>query len=118
MSSRRDWDYLEDMRVAIERIQRYLTSLSREEFEQDEKTQDAVIRNLEIIGEAAKNVSATTRRDYAILPWKDLAGVRDKLIHQYFGVNLAIVWKIATDELPPLLPLVSEIQDALASTDQ
>ncbi len=80
MSSRRDWDYLEDMRVAIERIQRYLTSLSRAEFEQDEKTQDAVIRNLEIIGEAAKNVSA--------------------------------------DELPPLLPLVSEIQDALASTDQ
>lgn len=117
MSSRRDWDYLEDMRVAIERIQRYLAALSREQFEQDEKTQDAVIRNLEII-EAAKHISAATRRDNSHIPWKDLAGVRDKLIHQYFGIHFAIVWKIVTDELPPLLPRLNEIQKTLAPRDQ
>ncbi|MBM3128475.1 MAG: DUF86 domain-containing protein [Chloroflexi bacterium] len=109
MSSRRDRDYLQDIYGAIERIQRYVGDLSREQFEQDEKTQDAVIRNLEVIGEAAKHVSALTRRDNPTIPWRDLAGVRDKLIHQYFGVNFAIVWKIVREELPPLLPQLAEI---------
>ncbi len=84
MSERRDRDYIEDIRVAIARIERYTANLSREQLEADEKTQDAVIRNLEVIGEAAKNVSASLRREHSHIPWKDLAGVRDKLIHHYF----------------------------------
>lgn len=113
MSSRRDRDYLQDICGAIERIQRYVGDMSREQFEQDEKTQDAVIRNLEVIGEAAKHISASTRRDNPTIPWRDLAGVRDKLIHQYFGVNYAIVWKIVREELPPLLPQLAEILKTL-----
>ena len=113
MSDRRDRDYVEDIRIAIERIQRYTTGMSRGQFEKDEKTQDAVIRNLEIIGEAAKKVSAATRRDNPAIPWQDLAGVRDKLIHQYFGVNFAIVWKIIRDDLPILLPELSEVLKTL-----
>jgi uncharacterized protein with HEPN domain len=62
-----------------------------------------------VIGEAAKHVSALTRRDHPTIPWRDLAGVRDKLIHQYFGINFAIVWKIVREELPPLLPQLDEI---------
>ncbi len=113
MSDRRDRDYVDDIRIAIERIQRFTAGMTRKQFESDEKTQDAVIRNLEVIGEAAKNVSAPTRRDNSAIPWHDLAGVRDKLIHQYFGVNFAIVWKIIKEELPLLLPELDEILKTL-----
>lgn len=113
MSDRRDRDYIEDIRAAIERIRRYTAGVSYAQFVEDEKTQDAVIRNLEVIGEAAKSVSGSIRRDNPAIPWKDLAGVRDKLIHQYFGVNHAIVWKIIQDELPPLLHGLEEILKTL-----
>lgn len=69
-------------------------------FLTDIKTQDAVVRNLEIIGEAAKNISEETRTKYNQIPWRSMAGTRDRLIHHYFGVNLDIVWQIVTDELP------------------
>jgi uncharacterized protein with HEPN domain len=117
MSERRDLDYIEDIREAITRIERYCSNLSREEFEADEKTQDAVIRNLEVIGEATKNLSAATRRENSAIPWKDLAGVRDKLIHHYFGINYAIIWKIIRDDLPRLLPELDEILRTLAAQD-
>ena len=109
MSERRDRDYIEDIRAAIARIARYTVDLSREQFEEDERTQDAVMRNLEVIGEAAKSVSAPMRRENPHIPWKDVAGGRDKLIHHYFGVNYAIIWKIIRDELPPLLPQIDEM---------
>ena len=118
MSERRDRYYIEDLHAAIARIERYTANLSREQLEADEKTQDAVIRNLEVIGEAAKNVSASTRREHSNIPWKDLAGVRDKLIHHYFGVNLTIVWKIIRDELPPLLPQLDEVLSILVAEDE
>ena len=109
MSERRDRDYIEDIRTAIARIERYTAHMLREQFEEDEKTQDAVIRNLEIIGEAAKNGSTATRRETPTIPWKDLAGVHDKLIHHYFGINFSIIWTIIRDELPPLVPEFDEI---------
>jgi uncharacterized protein with HEPN domain len=74
--------------------------MTYDEFLADLKTQDAVIRNLEIIGEAAKKVSRVLRTQYGHVPWKGMAGVRDRLIHDYFGVNLDIVWHIITTELP------------------
>ena len=76
----------------------------------DMKTQDAVIRNLEIIGEATKNLSAELRAKYPELPWKGMAGVRDRLIHDYFGVNLDIVWQIITAELPEVVVKVKSIR--------
>jgi len=114
MSERHDRDSIEDIRAAIVRIQKYTAGMSREQFEDDERTQDAIIRNLEVIGEAAKNVSARLRREYPDFPWKDLAGVRDKLIHHYFGVNYAIVWKIIREDLPPLQHQLDEILKTLS----
>jgi uncharacterized protein with HEPN domain len=76
----------------------------------DTKTQDAVIRNLEIIGEATKNLSSELRAKYPDLPWKGMAGVRDRLIHDYFGVNLDIVWQIITAELPEVVVKVEAIK--------
>ncbi len=103
MSKRADMDFLADCKEAILRISAYTEDLSYEQFLEDKKTQDAVARNLEIIGEAAKNVSEELKRKYPQVPWQDLAGVRDKLIHHYFGVNFDIVWNIVRQELPNVL---------------
>jgi uncharacterized protein with HEPN domain len=84
--------------------------MTYEAFLGDTKTQDAVIRNLEIIGEATKNLSAELRAKYLDLPWKGMAGVRDKLIHHYFGVNLDIVWQIVANELPEVAIQVEAIK--------
>lgn len=99
MSKRGDKEFLCDIREAIHRIQSYTSGLTFDSFLADTKTQDAVIRNLEIIGEATKNISATLREQYPEVPWKSMAGVRDRLVHQYFGVNLDVVWHIAIGEL-------------------
>ena len=80
----------------------------------DTKTQDAVIRNIEIIGEATKRLSSEVRTAHPNIPWKNMAGMRDKLIHHYFGLNIDIFWQIAVDELPGLRP---KIRNILASFD-
>jgi uncharacterized protein with HEPN domain len=100
MSEGADGDFLSGIQEAVRRIEVYTAATTYEAFLADIRTQDAVIRNLEIIGEATKNLSAGLRARYAQVPWKGMAGVRDRLIHHYFGVNLDIVWQIATAELP------------------
>jgi hypothetical protein len=72
------------------------------DFIRDEKTIDAVIRNLEVVGEAAKNVPEEIRQKYPQIPWKEVAGMRDRLIHAYFGVDLEIVWQTIVSDLPKL----------------
>lgn len=94
---RRDKDFLGDIREAILRIGEYTAGITQERFMSDHKTQDAVIRNLEIMGKATKNLSSQLRKKYSEIPWKDLAGVRDKMIHHYFGLNDEIVWTIARE---------------------
>lgn len=76
---------------------------------EDAKTQDAVIRNLEIIGEATKHLSKEFRERHPDIPWKSMAGARDRLIHHYFGVNLDVVWRIVTDELLEVASRLTEI---------
>lgn len=100
MSERADREFLSDLREAIRRISTYVSGITYDTFAADIKTQDAVIRNLEILGEATKNLSVQLRSDHSGIPWKNMAGVRDRLIHHYFGVNLDIVWQIVTRELP------------------
>ena len=100
MSRRGDDAFLRDIQEAVQRIGEYTAEIEYHEFLDDRKTQDAVIRNLEIIGEAVKNLSTGVRTTYSTIPWKEMAGVRDRLIHGYFGVNLDIVWQIVTGELP------------------
>lgn len=109
MSKRSDQDSLRDVQEAIRRIQTYTTGMTHEAFLEDTKTQDAVIRNLEIMGEATKNLSADLRDQHSDVPWRAMAGVRDRLIHDYFGVNLDIVWQIVVGELPTLAAQIDEI---------
>ena len=109
MSERADVEFLADTKEAVLRINAYTQDLSYEQFLEDKKTQDAVVRNLEIIGEAAKNISEELKKKYPQIRWKELAGVRDKLIHHYFGVNFDIVWNIVKQELPELLSQLEEI---------
>lgn len=109
MSKRADGDYLRDIREAARRIRAYTNALTYEQFLADAKTQDAAVRNLEIIGEATKGLSARLRRKYSDVPWKAMAGVRDRLIHGYFGVNLDIVWDIITADLRLLESHVEKI---------
>jgi len=103
MSKRGDFELVCDIKEAIGRINSYVASFSYDEFLQDSKTQDAVVRNLEIVGEAAKNISDEFKKTHSLIPWKKLAGVRDRLIHHYFGVNFDIIWSIAKDDLPDLI---------------
>jgi uncharacterized protein with HEPN domain len=93
--------YLVDMREAVERILRYTTA-GRDAFLADPMIQDAVIRNLEVMGEAVRRVSADTRSAHPEIPWKQIAGTRDRVIHGYFTVDLEIVWEIVETELPSL----------------
>ena len=111
MSKRTDRDFLSDIQEAIRRITTYVAGMSYEAFITDIKTQDAVIRNLEIIGEATKDLSEKLRTENADIPWKSMAGVRDRLIHHYFGVNLDIVWQIATIELPQVFSLLNKSKE-------
>ena len=94
--------YLLHVKQAIGKIFKYAES-GKEAFFADEKTQDAVIRNIEIIGEAVKNISADLKTSYPEIPWRRIAGMRDKMIHEYFGVNLDLIWETVERDLPELL---------------
>ena len=94
--------YLEDILEAIARIRRYTSGLSREAFAGDERTLDAVVRNLEVIGEAVKRLPADVRSHAPAVEWQKIAGLRDILIHQYFGIDIEILWDIVENKLPGL----------------
>jgi len=104
MSDRRkDADFLADIEESADKITRYVRAMTFDEFCDDSKTVDAVIRNLEVIGEATKNISEALKSQSPEIAWRGMAGLRDRLIHNYFGVDVEIVWNIAVDELPLLL---------------
>jgi uncharacterized protein with HEPN domain len=107
---KRDYsDSLRDILDAAEKAQRFVAGVTWQEFaENDEKT-FAVIRALEVIGEAARAVPAEVRDRYPSIPWREVIGMRDKLIHQYFGVNLQRVWETVQSDLPALHDAVEEI---------
>ena len=109
MPKRGDKEFLLDIIEAIKRIELYTKELSYQDFLQKIETQDAVIRNFEIIGEAVKNISKNLKARYNNLQWKEIAGMRDKVIHFYFGVNWDIVWKAAKDNLPQLKEKIERI---------
>ncbi|MFZ4629506.1 MAG: DUF86 domain-containing protein [Blastocatellia bacterium] len=108
MSNRSDADLLNDIREAIDRIQSYIGAGNYADFLGDIKTQDAVIRNIEILGEAAKLVSEEVRATYPSIPWRSMAGMRNRLVHDYFGVNLDIVWQVSVIELPKIALILAD----------
>lgn len=112
MSERDESLYLADLLDAARRILSY-TAGGRAEFFSDPKTQDAVIRNLEVMGEAVRGVSESTRRAHTEVPWTKIAGTRDRVIHGYFTVDLDIVWTIVENDLPPLLPKLESLASKL-----
>jgi uncharacterized protein with HEPN domain len=112
MSKRTDREFLSDILEAIRRIKAYTEGMTYEAFLEDTKTQDAVVRNLEIIGEAVKNLSEELRQGYSVIPWKNMAGARARLIHHYFGISVDIVWDIVSVELNAV---ASQIEQILAA---
>ena len=109
MSKRSDKEFLSDIQEAVKRIRLYTDNMDYAKFSKDLKTQDAVVRNLEIVGEAIKNISEGLQTKHKEVAWKDLAKVRDKLIHHYFGVNFDIVWGIIEDSLPQISLQIGKI---------
>ena len=109
MPKRGDKEFLLDVIEAIKRIELYTKGLSYPDFLQKIETQDAVVRNFEIIGEAVKNISKNLKTKYNNLQWKEIAGMRDKVIHFNFGVNWDIVWRAAKDSLPPFKETIERI---------
>ena len=96
-------DYVQDMLEGAKKAREFVRGMAYDEFASDEKTQFAVVRALEIIGEAAKKIPNDLRKTYSQIPWRDIAGTRDKLIHDYIGVNLPVVWRTIQDDLPILI---------------
>lgn len=100
---RRDPDLLiEDMLAAIRKIERYTSEMDRERFCQDEKTVDAVARNLEIVGEATRKLGEDFISRFPAVPWRQVAGLRNRIVHDYFGLDLEIIWQIIRYDLPAL----------------
>jgi uncharacterized protein with HEPN domain len=101
--------YIDDILEAIRKIEKYTAGLTIEDFLRDEKTVDAVIRNFEIIGEAVKHIPRDIRGKYPDIPWKVMAGMRNKLIHEYFGIRYDVVWDTIKKRFPDVRPLMEEV---------
>ena len=101
--------YLQDIFESISHIQRFLEGVSEDEFYKNVEKQDAVLRRLEIIGEAVKHLSDEIREDHPDVPWRQIAGMRDIIIHEYFGITLEMVWVVATEDILDLKTKVEEI---------
>ncbi len=108
-------DYIQDMIDSINETEEFTREISLKDFKEDKKSINAVIRSLEIMGEAAKKIPDNIRKKHPGIPWKEMAGIRDKLIHEYHGVDLEIIWKVVKEELPPVKPLVLKL---LKETEQ
>lgn len=104
-----DLVYIQHIRDAILRIEKYAQSISYDDSKTNDLLQDGIIRQIEVIGEATKRLSSEFRLKSSSIPWKDIAGMRDKLIHNYFGVDIEAVWKTVKEDIPLLRQKVGKI---------
>lgn len=109
MSKRKPDVYLQDILESIQQIEQYLDGIDENEFYQNPEKQDAVLRRLEIIGEAVKHISDDIRDQYDEIPWRKIAGMRDIIIHEYFGITLSMIWVVTQRELPDLKSKIVDI---------
>lgn len=107
-------DYLADIVSAVTDAIEFTSGMDYETFSEDRKTVNAVIRSLEVIGEATKRIPMSFRQEYPEIPWSKMAGMRDVLIHDYMGVDVKTVWKVVRDRLPELKSLLEELQPSSA----
>ncbi|MFC1770603.1 DUF86 domain-containing protein [Candidatus Margulisiibacteriota bacterium] len=113
MSNRNCLDFILDIINETNNIKDFTEGMNLGTFVKDAKTINAVIRSLEVIGEATKKIPDELRNEHKDIPWKRMAGMQDKLIHEYFGVDLKIVWAVCKEELPPLTPFFDKIRQEL-----
>ncbi|VXD14869.1 conserved hypothetical protein [Planktothrix serta PCC 8927] len=104
--------YVEDILTSGVKVRRYTEGMSFEDFQGDERTYDAVVRNLQIIGEAVKNIPQEIRLKYSEVEWRKIAGLRDILAHAYFSIEDEIIWDIVETKIPPLIIVVERILEA------
>ena len=105
--------YIKDIVEAMNKIEEFISGMSFEEFLNDDKTKSAVIRKFEVLGEATKNVSDIIRNNYSQVPWKEMAGMRDKLIHSYFGIDYELVWITIKKKIPEVKSMIQKILEEL-----
>jgi uncharacterized protein with HEPN domain len=108
---------IEDMLERIQRIERFVAGVERETFLRDEKTADSVVRNLEVIGEAARRLPVEFREQRGGIPWRRIVGLRHRIVHEYFDVDLDLVWTIVRTELPELKAQLLALRDAPIAED-
>lgn len=101
--------FIKDILDCIQKIEEFTANMKLGEFAKDDKTNSAVVRKLEVIGEAVKNLPAEMRRKYKEVPWSDMAKMRDKIIHFYFGIDYEIVWKVIKKRLPQIKSMMIKI---------
>ena len=101
--------YLTDIVAAMESIERFIAGMTFEEFQQDDKTFSAVIRKFEIIGEASRNIPEEIKQKHPAVPWKEMSGMRDRLIHGYFGVDSNLVWLTVKNRMPAAKKMIQEV---------
>ena len=108
--SKREWKlFVEDILESIGLIEDYVKGMDFNEFKKDRKTIDAVVRNFEIIGEASRNIPEEIKNKYPDIDWKGMIGLRNRIAHEYFGVNLTIIWNILKNDLPLLKEKIKRI---------
>jgi uncharacterized protein with HEPN domain len=105
-----DLAYTDHILKCIKKIRKFVKGVDKKEFSKNEMLQDAIIRNFEVIGEASKKISADFKKIYFDIPWKEISGMRDKLIHDYLGVDIDVVWKTIEQDMPILLKELKKIK--------
>lgn len=101
--------YIEHIMIGLSKIEKYTLTMNQDQFFDSDMVQDAVIRQLQVIGEASKKISYKCKANNPEIPWKDMAGMRDKLIHDYIGVDLWVVWDTIKSDIPLLKKLLNKV---------
>ena len=109
MSERSYKVYVNDILDSIKKIESYVKNMTYEDFIKDNLVKDAVLRNIEVLGEAAENIPDDLREEYSEVPWKRIIGLRNIVIHEYFGVDFENIWKIITENIPETKPYIEQI---------